>query len=75
MNVKQVRKIQLTNMALWIAAIFLPIVARAFASKDPKIFEFLMPMWQIMLAIASTRMFGTLQTPTNKLPNNDVETQ
>jgi hypothetical protein len=75
MNNKQLRKIQLTNMALWIAAIFLPILARAFTSKDPKIFEFLMPMWQIMLAIASTRMFGTLQNPASKLPRNDVEAQ
>jgi hypothetical protein len=75
MNNKQLRKIQLTNMALWIAAIFLPILARAFASKDPKIFEFLMPIWQIMLALASTWMFGTLQKPTNQSPHNDVEAQ
>ncbi len=57
---KQLRKIQIINMALWVFAILLPIVSRAYASKDPKIFDVLMPMLQLMLAGASTRIFGEL---------------
>ena len=71
MNEKQLRKVQLTNMALWGAAILLPIVARAFSSKDAKIFDILMPMWQFMLAAASTRMFGALQTTASKPQTDD----
>lgn len=72
MNNKQLRKVQMLNMALWGTAIFLPIIARAFSSKDPKIFEFLMPMWQFMLAVASTRMFGALLQPASKSAEDDV---
>jgi hypothetical protein len=70
---KQLRKVQITNMALWGIAIFLPIVARAFSSKDPKIFDILMPMFQLMLAGASTRMFGALHASESKSPQNDVD--
>lgn len=73
MNAKQLRKAKITNMALWAAAIFLPIVARAFASKDPKIFDVLMPIWQFMLAAASTRIIGTLPKSEGDIPQNDVE--
>ena len=73
MNAKQLRKVQITNMALWGFAIALPIVAPAFTSKDPKIFEFLMPMFQLMLAGASTRMFGAFQTSESKLTQSDVD--
>jgi hypothetical protein len=73
MNVKQLRKVQITNMALWVFAILLPIVAPAFASKDPKIFDLLMPMLQLMLAAASTRMFGDLLKSAGSSPPNDVE--
>lgn len=73
MNQKQLRIIQLTNMALWVFAILLPIVSRAFASKEPKIFEILMPMLQLMLAGASTWMFGALLKSANSASRNDVE--
>lgn len=66
---KQLRKVQLANMALWGFAILLPIVAPAFTSKDPKIFEFLMPMLQLILAGGSTSMFAALL----KSAQNDVE--
>lgn len=75
MAAKQLRKIQLTNLALWLVAIFLPIAARAFSSKDPKIFEIMMPIWQLMLALASTRMFGALLKTAKSSPENDGETQ
>jgi hypothetical protein len=70
---KQLRKVQITNMALWVFAIALPIVAPAFTSKDPKIFDILMPMFQLMLAGASTRMFGALHALESKSPQNDVD--
>lgn len=73
MNCKQLRKVQITNMALWATAIVLPIVARAFSSKDPKIFEFLMPMFQFMLAAASTNMFGALLNSASSSFQNDTE--
>lgn len=71
MNVKQLQKVQLTNMALWGTAIFLPIVARAFSSKDPKIFDVLMPMFQFMLAGGSTWMFSALLKSENSSPQNN----
>ena len=70
---KQLRKTQITNMALWVFAIILPIVAPAFASKTPKIFDVLMPMLQLMLAGASTWMFGALLKSANSSPQDDVE--
>ncbi len=73
MNEKQLRKVQITNMALWVFAIALPIVARAFSSKDPKIFEILMPMLQLILAGASTWMFGALPKSASNSPRNDVK--
>lgn len=72
---KKLRKVQITNMALWVFAITLPMVARAFASKDPKIFEILMPMLQLMLAGASTRMFGALLDKAKSSHENDTETK
>jgi uncharacterized membrane protein YoaK (UPF0700 family) len=73
MNGKQLRKIQATNLALWVFAILLPIVARSFASKDPKIFEVLLPLIQLMLAVASTWMFGVLHSAESKSHQSDVE--
>jgi hypothetical protein len=70
---KQLRKTQITNMALWVFAIMLPIVAPAFTSKDPKIFDILMPMLQLMLAASSTRMFGALLKSAQSSPQHDVE--
>ena len=70
---KQLRKVQLANMALWGFAILLPIVAPAFASRDPKIFDILMPMLQLMLAGGSTTMFGALLKSAQNSPENDVE--
>jgi hypothetical protein len=61
MNEKMLRKVMITNMALWAVAIVMPIFVRAFSSKDPKIFDILTPMLQLMLASASTRMFSVLQ--------------
>jgi uncharacterized membrane protein YoaK (UPF0700 family) len=72
MNGKQLRKIQATNLALWVFAILLPIVARSFASKDPKIFEVLLPLIQLMLAVASTWMFSVWQHSGSKSPPSDV---
>jgi hypothetical protein len=60
-------------MALWGTAIFLPIVARAFSSRDPKIFDLLMPMFQFILAGVSTRMFGALLKSENSSPQNNVD--
>lgn len=71
MDPKQLRKVQIVNMLLWVFAIFLPIIARAFSSKDPKIFDILMPMFQLMLATASTRMFSALQKPGNHVDTSD----
>ncbi len=70
---KKLRKVQMTNMALWAFAILLPIVAPAFASKDPKIFDILMPMLQLMLAGGSTSMFGALLKYAQSLPEKQVE--
>ncbi len=70
---KKLRKIMLTNMALWGFAILLPIVAPAFASKQPRIFDILIPMFQLMLAGASTRMFVGLLDFAKNHPQNDVE--
>lgn len=70
---KQLRKVQLTNMALWVFAIMLPIISRAFSSKDPKIFDILVPMLQLMLAGGSTWMFGALLKSANSASQNDVE--
>ena len=75
MNVKHLRKVQLTNMALWGTAIFLPIVARAFSSGDPKIFDVLMPMSQFLLAGGSTWMFGALLKSENSAPQNDADSK
>lgn len=69
---KQLRKVQMTNMALWGFAILLPIVAPAFASKDPKIFDILMPMLQLILAGGSTSMFGSLLKSAQSSSQNDV---
>lgn len=73
MNVKHLRKVQLTNMALWVTAIILPIVARTFSSNDPKIFDVLMPMFQLLLAGGSTWMFGALLKSENRSPQNNVD--
>ena len=70
---KQLRKVQIANMTLWVFAIMLPIISRAFSSKDPKIFDILMPMLQLMLAGGSTRMFGALLKSANSSSQNDVE--
>ncbi len=70
---KQLRKVQLTNLALWGFAILLPIVAPAFTSKEPKIFDILMPMLQFMLAGASTRMFSGLLELAKNARQNEVE--
>ena len=43
------------NLLFWAVAIFLPILMRSIpASKEPKIFEVLIPMLQIAIAIAAT---------------------
>lgn len=70
---KKLRKVQMTNMALWGFAILLPIVAPAFASKQPRIFDILMPMLQLMLAFASTQMFGGLLEFAKNSTKNDAE--
>ncbi len=70
---KQLRKAQMANMSLWVFAILLPIVAPAFTSKDPKIFDILMPMYQLILAVGSTSMFGALLKSAQSLPEKDVE--
>lgn len=57
---KQLRKVQITNLFLWGFAILLPIVAPAFASKEPKIFDVLIPILQLTLAGGSTSMFAAL---------------
>lgn len=72
---KQLRKVMLTNMALWVFAILLPIIAPAFASKQPKIFDILIPMLQLMLAGGSTRMFAGLLEFAKNAPQNDEETK
>lgn len=72
---KQLRKVQWTNMALWGFAILLPILARAFASKEPKIFDILIPMLQFILAGGSTWMFSGLLKSAQNSPQNDVETK
>lgn len=74
MHDKQLRKVQITNMAIWVFAIILPIVAPTFASKSPKIFEFLIPLFQLMLAAASTRMFGDLLSA-SKMSQNDSDSK
>ncbi len=70
---KQLKKIQVTNMMLWLVAILMPILGRAFSSKDPKIFEFLFPLFQMMLAIASTRMFSELSKSTSEPSQNNLD--
>ncbi len=73
MNPKQIRKVLITNLLLWGGAIILPIVAPAFSSKAPKIFELLMPMFQVMLALASTWMFNEILKSASSSPPSDVE--
>lgn len=70
---KQLRKAQLANLGLWVFAIILPIVMPAFTSKQPKIFEILIPMLQLMLAGGSTSMFGALLKSAKSAPQNDEE--
>lgn len=72
---KQLRKVQLANMALWGFAILFPIVAPAFTSKEPKIFDILIPMLQFILAGGSTSMFGALLKSAQNSPQNDVESK
>jgi uncharacterized membrane protein len=72
---KQLRKVQITNMALWIFALVFPMVARAFASKDPKIFDILFPMFHLMLAGTSTWMFASLVQSVKGSAQNDSESK
>jgi len=60
MNQKVLRKAQITNLFVWIFAIGFPIIAPAFASKEPKIFEILMPGFQLMCAYTSTIILNGL---------------
>lgn len=55
------KKIVLLNLAFWIVAIAFPIIARALptgSGAPPKIYELLIPVVQIMLALGSTYMVG-----------------
>ncbi len=70
---KQLRKVRMTNMALWGFAILLPIVAPAFASKDRKIFDVLIPILQLILAGGSTSMFGALLKSVESASEKDVD--
>ncbi len=72
---KQLRKVMLANMALWGFAILLPIIAPAFTSKQPKIFDILIPMLQLILARGSTQMFAGLLEFAKNAPQNDDETK
>ncbi len=70
MNVKQLRTVQLTNMALWGLQYFCRLSPRVF-SKDPKIFDVLMPMFQFILAVGSTWMFRALLKSENSSPQDN----
>lgn len=59
MNPEQIRKVVTLNLAFWAAAIAFPYVARSLATASgspPKFYELLMPLIQIMLAVAATFM-------------------
>lgn len=59
MNPEQIRKVVTLNLAFWAAAIAFPYVARLLATASgspPKFYEMLMPLIQIMLAVAATFM-------------------
>jgi hypothetical protein len=59
MNPEQIRKVVTLNVAFWAAAIAFPYVARLLptaSGSPPKFYELLMPLIQIMLAVAASFM-------------------
>ncbi len=72
MNQKILRKAQITNLFVWIFAIVFPIIAPAFASKEPKIFEIMMPGFQLMCAYTSNIILsGLFKTIANEKNSDD----
>ncbi len=59
MNEKQIGKVVTLNVAFWAVAIAFPYVAKLLptgSGSPPKFYEVLMPLTQIMLAVAATFM-------------------
>ncbi len=57
MNPEQIWKVVTLNLAFWATAIAFPYVARLLptaSGSPPKFYELLMPLIQIMLAVAAT---------------------
>ncbi len=75
MNQKILRKAQITNLLIWVFAILLPIVAPAFASKEPKIFDILMPGLQLLCAYTSNNILSAaFKSIANEKDNDDQAT-
>jgi hypothetical protein len=59
MNPEQIRKVVTLNVAFWAVAIAFPYLARLLptaSGNPPKFYEVLLPLIQIMLALAATFM-------------------
>jgi hypothetical protein len=61
-------KVLMVNLAFWATAIIFPIVIRLLPTatgETPKFFEFLVPLFQVMLACGATYL---VKTSINKTP-------
>lgn len=57
MNEEQIRKVVTVNLAFWAAALAFPYVVRLLptaSGSPPKIYEVLVPLFQIMFAAGAT---------------------
>ena len=63
-------KVLMVNLAFWATAIVFPIVLRLLPTstgETPKFFEFLVPLFQMMLACGATYL---VKTSIEKKPSN-----
>ncbi len=70
MNSDNVKKVLVVNLAFWATAIAFPFVIRLLPTSTgatPKIFELIVPMFQVMLACGATYL---VKTSVQKTPSN-----
>ena len=74
MNQNLLKNATRMNLLFWAVAIFLPILLRMIpASKEPKIYELLIPMFQVSIAITATWYIANVMKATGTTTNSDDE--